>query len=134
MFATAPATARRPRSSRGREMMRTTRPPVVDGLSLTLQAASSDTSTSTTATIQASYAIAPDFFNGLLVEDFTACPSFYRQISLISCHSKSGRGTCMTNDMWNARHFGAHDKPRCANCGNRTFLARRSPASDYALH
>jgi hypothetical protein len=47
--------------------MRTTRPPVVDGLSLTLQAASSDTSTSTTATIQASYAIAPDFFNGLLV-------------------------------------------------------------------
>src|SRR4029077_20108722 len=66
MFATAPATARRPRSSRGREMMRTTRPPVVDGLSLALQAASSDTSTSTTATIQASYAIAPDFFNGLL--------------------------------------------------------------------
>jgi hypothetical protein len=47
-------------------MMRTTRPPVVDGLSLALQAASSDTSTSTTATIQASYAIAPDFFNGLL--------------------------------------------------------------------
>jgi hypothetical protein len=55
-------------------------------------------------------------------------------ISLISYHSKSGRGTCMTNDMWNARRFGAHDKPRCANCGNRTFLARRSPASDYALH
>jgi hypothetical protein len=46
--------------------MRTTRPPVVDWLSLALQAASSDTSTSTTATIQASYAIAPDFFNGLL--------------------------------------------------------------------
>ena len=66
--AQAPATARRPRSSRGREMMtRTTRPPVVDGLSLALQAASSDTSTSTTATIPASYAIAPDFFNGLLV-------------------------------------------------------------------
>ena len=59
-------TARRPRSSRGREMMRTTRPPVVDWLSLALQAASSDTSTSTTTTIQASYAIAPDFFNGLL--------------------------------------------------------------------
>ena len=33
------------------EMMRTTRPPVVDWLSLALQAASSDTSTSTTATI-----------------------------------------------------------------------------------
>jgi hypothetical protein len=42
------------------------RPPVVDWLSLALQAASSDTSTSTTATIQASYAIVPDFFNGLL--------------------------------------------------------------------
>ena len=66
MFATAPATVRRARSSRGREMMRTTRPPVVDGLSLALQAASSDTSTSTTAKIQASYAIVPDFFNGLL--------------------------------------------------------------------
>ena len=47
--------------------MRTTRPPVVDGLSLALQAASSETSTSTTVTIQASYAIVPDFFNGLLV-------------------------------------------------------------------
>jgi hypothetical protein len=55
MFATAPATARPARSSRGKEMMRTTRPPVVDGLSLALQAASSDTSTSTTARIQASY-------------------------------------------------------------------------------
>src|SRR5260370_22066791 len=67
MFATAPATDRPARSSRGREMMRTTRPPVVDGLSLALQAASSDTSTSTTARIQASYAIVTDFFNGLLV-------------------------------------------------------------------
>src|ERR1700729_2178107 len=66
MFATAPATARPARSSRGKEMMRTTRPPVVDGLSLALQAASSDTSTSTTARIQASYAIVTDFFNGLL--------------------------------------------------------------------
>jgi hypothetical protein len=47
--------------------MRATRRPVVDGLSLALQAASSDTSTSTTATIQASDAIVPDFFNGLLV-------------------------------------------------------------------
>src|ERR1700675_3313012 len=67
MFATAPATTRPARSSRGRESMRTTRPPVVDGLSLALQAASSDTSTSTTARIQASYAIVTDFFNGLLV-------------------------------------------------------------------
>src|SRR5277367_2289698 len=67
MFATAPATARPARSSRGREMMRTTRPPVVDGLSLALQAASSDTSTYTTETIHASYAIVPDFFNSLLV-------------------------------------------------------------------
>ena len=39
----------------------------------------------------------------------------------------------MTTDLWNARHFGAHDKPPCANCGNRTFLTRRSPASSYAL-
>src|SRR6202051_5057967 len=78
MFATAPATARPARSSRGREMMRTTRPPVVDGLSLALQAASSDTSTSTTARIQASYAIVTDFFNGLLGEKSNAkaddCP------------------------------------------------------------
>src|ERR1700688_2014669 len=64
MFATAPATTRAARSSRGREMMRTTRPPVGDGLSLALQAASSDTSTSTTARIQASYAIVTDFFDG----------------------------------------------------------------------
>jgi hypothetical protein len=41
----------------------------VDGLSLALQAASSDTSTSTTAKLQASYAIVPDFFNGLLGGD-----------------------------------------------------------------
>jgi hypothetical protein len=33
---------------------------------LALQAASSDTSTSTTARIQVSYAIVTDFFNGLL--------------------------------------------------------------------
>jgi hypothetical protein len=48
--------------------MTTTQPPVVDGLSLALQAVSSDTSTSTTATIQPSYAIVPDFFNSLLGE------------------------------------------------------------------
>ena len=54
------------RSSRAKEMMRTIQPPVADGLSLAPQAASSDTSTSTTATIQASYAIVPDFFNSLL--------------------------------------------------------------------
>src|ERR1700686_5255903 len=66
MFATAPATTRPARRSRGKEMMRTARPPVVDWLSLALQAASSDTSTSTTARIQASYAIVTDFFNGLL--------------------------------------------------------------------
>jgi hypothetical protein len=40
----------------------------------------------------------------------------------------------MTNDVWGAGHFGAHDKPPCAYCGKRTFLARRSPASDNALH
>ena len=37
--------------------------------SLALQATLSDTSTYTTATIQASYAIAPDFFNGLLEDE-----------------------------------------------------------------
>ena len=39
----------------------------------------------------------------------------------------------MTNYMQNARRFGAHDKPLCANCGNRTFLTRRSPAAAYAI-
>ena len=42
-------------------------------------------------------------------------------------------GPYMTNDARNARRFGAHDKPPCANCGNRTFLTRRSPAASYAL-
>ena len=54
--------------------MRTTRPSGVDGLYLALQAASSDTSTYTTQTIQASYAIVPDFFNGL-VEEYFGRPS-----------------------------------------------------------
>jgi hypothetical protein len=70
-----------------------TRPPVVDGLSLALQAASSDTSTSTTATIQASYAIAPDFFNGLLscslsrggAQFFTPPP---RTAPIVGAHSR----------------------------------------------
>ena len=39
----------------------------------------------------------------------------------------------MRNDARNAYRFGAHDKPPCANCGNRTFLSRRSPAA-AALH
>ena len=39
----------------------------------------------------------------------------------------------MINHVRNARRFGAHDKPLCANCGNRTFLTRRSPAASYAL-
>ena len=46
--------------------MRTTRPPVVFGLSLAVQAASSDTSHTQRRRVQASYAIVPDFFNGLL--------------------------------------------------------------------
>jgi ribosomal protein S27AE len=45
-----------------------------------------------------------------------------------------GSGELMISDVWNARRFGAHDKPPCPNCGNPTFLARRSPVSDYALH
>jgi hypothetical protein len=38
------------------------------------------------------------------------------------------------NGSRDARSFGAHDKPPCAICGNPTFLARRSPVSDHALH
>jgi hypothetical protein len=37
------------------------------------------------------------------------------------------------NELRNARRFGARDKLPCANCGNRTFLTRRSPAAAYAL-
>ena len=48
-------------------MTRTTRPAVADGRSSAPPAVSSATSTSTTATIQASSANATDFFNSLLV-------------------------------------------------------------------
>src|SRR6187551_754284 len=60
------ASARPAQSSRGKATMRTIQHAVVDGLSLAPQDAWSATSTSTTATIQASYASAPDFFNSLL--------------------------------------------------------------------
>jgi hypothetical protein len=40
----------------------------------------------------------------------------------------------MTSYVRAARHFGAHERLFCTNCGNRTFLARRSPVSEYALH
>jgi hypothetical protein len=40
----------------------------------------------------------------------------------------------MLNDAQRARRFGAHDKPPCANCGNRTFITRRTPAAASALH
>jgi hypothetical protein len=39
----------------------------------------------------------------------------------------------MTNDALRPRRFGADDKPPCVNCGNRTFLTRRSPPAAYAL-
>jgi transposase-like protein len=39
----------------------------------------------------------------------------------------------MIDDARNARRFGAHDKPPCANCGKPTFLTRRSPAAEHAL-
>ncbi len=39
----------------------------------------------------------------------------------------------MLNSSGNARCFGAHDRPVCANCGNWTFVTRRSPAADYAV-
>src|ERR1700680_2245889 len=96
MFATAPATTRPARSSRGKEMMRTTRPPVVDGLSLALQAASSDTSTSTTARIQASYAIVTDFFNGLLgLERKWEAPAQRGYLARCAGAMRDGRG-CKT--------------------------------------
>jgi hypothetical protein len=61
--------------------------------------------------------------------------SFSRHISIMICGFQTGSGDLvMRNDAQNARHFGAHDKPLCGNCGNRTFLARRSPVSDQALH
>src|ERR1700722_17155637 len=66
MSSTAPATAPPARSSRGKDMMRTTQPAAVGGLSSVPPAASSATSTSITPTIQASSANAPDFFNSLL--------------------------------------------------------------------
>jgi hypothetical protein len=47
-----------------------TQPVAAAGLSLALQAASSATSTSTTPTIQASFAKEPDFFNSLLAVEF----------------------------------------------------------------
>jgi predicted RNA-binding Zn-ribbon protein involved in translation (DUF1610 family) len=31
------------------------------------------------------------------------------------------------------RHFGVDDKPCCPNCGELTFLSRRSPAGQHAL-
>jgi predicted RNA-binding Zn-ribbon protein involved in translation (DUF1610 family) len=31
------------------------------------------------------------------------------------------------------RDFGVDDKPRCPNCGELTFLSRRSPAGQRAL-
>ena len=39
----------------------------------------------------------------------------------------------MIDDARSTHRFGAHDKPPCANCGNRLFLTRRSPAAFYAL-
>jgi hypothetical protein len=39
----------------------------------------------------------------------------------------------MIDDARSTRRFGTHDKPPCANCGNQTFLTRRSPAASYAL-
>jgi len=73
------ATARPAQSSRGKATMRTIQHAVVDGLSLAPQDAWSATSTSTTATIQASYASAPDFFNSLLVRGFRRLDKAHKQ-------------------------------------------------------
>ena len=39
----------------------------------------------------------------------------------------------MFNELRNARRFGAHDRPPCANCGNQTFLTRRAPPAAHPL-
>jgi hypothetical protein len=39
----------------------------------------------------------------------------------------------MLHGSRDARGFGAHDRPPCVNCGNRTFLTRRSPAAACAF-
>jgi hypothetical protein len=39
----------------------------------------------------------------------------------------------MIDDARNARGFGVHDKPLCANCAKPTFLTRRSPTAEHAL-
>jgi len=74
------ATARPAQSSRGKATMRTIQHAVVDGLSLAPQDAWSATSTSTTATIQASYASAPDFFNSLLRGAASVMPPACRRV------------------------------------------------------
>jgi len=38
----------------------------------------------------------------------------------------------MSKEAWISRSFGVRDKPRCAYCGEQTFLSRRAPAADYA--
>ncbi len=88
------ATARPAQSSRGKATMRTIQHAVVDGLSLAPQDAWSATSTSTTATIQASYASAPDFFNSLLAALFST-PQV-RPILQLACRSQRWRETELT--------------------------------------
>jgi hypothetical protein len=39
----------------------------------------------------------------------------------------------MLHGTRDAHSFGAHDRPPCVNCGNQTFLTRRSPAAAYAF-
>jgi hypothetical protein len=65
-FATAHATDPPVQSSRGKDKTKMTPPAVADGPQSVRQGALSGTSTSTTATIQASSASATDFFNTLL--------------------------------------------------------------------
>lgn len=60
-------------------------------------------------------------------------PSFYRHIFQLKFDSSTVGGPLMGNDTQYACRFGAHDRPLCENCGNRTFLSRRSPAAAWAL-
>jgi hypothetical protein len=46
-----------------------------------------------------------------------------------------GVGAAVMSDLSGSfsQHFGVDDKPCCPNCGELTFLSRRSPAGQHAL-
>src|SRR5690606_16806970 len=104
-FATAHATDPPVQSSRGKDKTKMTPPAVADGPQSVRQGALSGTSTSTTATIQASSARATDFFNALLKPEYIA-PGHWvvdiiyfpletellRHARCLGCQTSSGEG------------------------------------------